>query len=308
MLVIFADAWVSQQHGQQERNAYEARYKNMSFDFTDEELSVLSDDERDALAAIDDEAAEGDEDSEIEESQDDTEEAEEVAEQAQPEAKAEAKQPEPEQAQEVEHKEQPVDQVQALVQAYQGISAEIDGLTAKFEAGDISFTEFNKQNNELLRQQMRVENAYAEIERNKQAQANEWQKAQDKFFADEHNAILKEKPLLYSALGAAISDISTSGEADGKPYSWILEQAKARVEDEIGVKFGSKAEVKSETKPKQKRALDSVKLPQTLGSLPAAESNDSGNEFAYLDRMTPMQREAAMEKMTPAQLDRYLAA
>lgn len=265
------------------------------FDFTEDELSALSDEEKEALG-IEIDVDNGGKGVESLDDDDDNEEIEPV----ETPVEEPTLEPAPAEAQPVE---QNVEPQPTIVDTYISVNAEIEKLGTSMEDGDIGFAEYNKKLNELISQKTRLEIAYENEQQAQAKAANDWNTAQDRFFSDPVHATIKDKPLLYSALNVAVTDIANSKDASGKSYDWILQQAKARVESELGVSLGGT----KQAQPQQKKALDTVNLPKTLGNIPASQVNDSDNEFAYLDRMTPTQREVALAKMKPEDMNRYMA-
>jgi|GEM_PF-5890610 len=268
--------------------------RSENFEFTDDELDTLSEEEKEALG-INLDADNGGLDL-----LDDDEEETETSETKQDSTPIEQTQ----EAVEVESPQYETAQQPDLVTQYNTVNSEIEKLGVEMEDGDISFAEYNKRLNELIGYKTRLEILYEQQTQAQNQAANAWDSAQEKFFNDPVNAQIKEKPLLYGALSNAVSEIANSNDASGKSYDWILQQAKARVESELGVKLGGAKQALAQQS--QRKALDTVNLPKTLGNIPAAQANDSNNEFAYLDRLSSTDRESALAKMTPEQVNRYL--
>lgn len=243
------------------------------FDFSDDELSALSEEEKQALATeIEDEADEADEQVQNADSED----------QAQEEPVAA-------QAEESSQK--------TLVDTYIELNAKIEKLGADMEDGEIGFSEYNKQLNELISQKTRLEILYEQQQQAEAAAENEWTNAQNKFFSDPANAAIMQNEKHYKWLSDEVTEISNSPEAKGKSYEWILQQAKDQL-------IANGIQLSSSTKPK--RAIDTVTLPVVLGNIPAAQANDAENEFAHLNRLSPTRLEAALAKMKPEEMNRYM--
>ena len=242
-----------------------------SWDYTDEELDALSDVEREALTIDEPETEE-----------------EAVTEEVQ----------EPETADVVANTPK-----LSIEEELKAISAEIEKLGSDMEDGEIAFSEYNKLLHALVSKQTRLEvNAEHQRQEAIREQAN-WNKAQEYFFSRPENVDLKNKPRIYNALSAEVSALATSGDAQGKSYSWLLETAKKNVYEE----FGLSVEAKQPIQPtKSKRAIDNTVLPKTLGNIPQAQANDTGSEFAHLDNMTLVQRERALAGMSEDAVERYL--
>ncbi len=185
--------------------------------------------------------------------------------------------------------------------------AEIDNklaeLSDQLENGEIGFSEFGRAQAQLNRELTTLAIQKDRIEQAQQQAANEWSRAQNDFFSKPENAAIREKPLLYSALSQAVNELSLSKEAAGKPYDWLLESAKARLEEQIGVKFGG--DKPSARQDKQESALAKTKIPRTLGDMPASVSNDTG-KYDALHRLKGQELESKLENMSKDEIDRIL--
>ena len=114
-----------------------------------------------------------------------------------------------------------------------------------------------------------------------------------------------------AALGQAVQDLSTPENLRTRTHAWFLQEAHKQVDVVFGVTKvpdvpaaaagpGDVPANTSETKPGEAP-------PKTLGGLPAAADDDpSADEFSALDKLTGMELEQALNKLTPAQADAYL--
>lgn len=109
----------------------------------------------------------------------------------------------------------------------------------------------------------------------------------------------------------ALAQDPENAQRDG---SWFLKEAHEMVKTQyrIGDTKPAKSdkpgkEADKQAKPKG-RAPDTSNLPKTLGRMPAAADNEGSDEgeFAHIDKLTGIDRERALAKMTPEQEDRYL--
>lgn len=201
---------------------------------------------------------------------------------------------------------------------------ELNELAKKFKAGDIEFDEYTvaqagiqNQRDDLRSKQLKAEIA---AEQNEQSSKQEWDVAQDMFFARPENKAYDNK-LLYAALDTAVREIASKPENAGRSSAWILAQADQEVRqhlaiakpaDDKGGKGGNNDKSPAD-KGKEKlegRKPDLTKVPTTLGGLPSADTPDTGgeSEFAYLDKLDGMELENALTKLTPEQEARYLRA
>jgi hypothetical protein len=129
------------------------------------------------------------------------------------------------------------------------------------------------------------------------------------------NKVLKDDGINYSAdaeKNAAFDDwvkrLASNPKNEGKDPAWFLEEAHKKVKLEYGVAEQA-APAKQENKPAKPkgRAPDLTKLPPTLGGLPAAAENDAGDggEFAHLEKLSGLELERALARMTADQRERY---
>jgi hypothetical protein len=118
--------------------------------------------------------------------------------------------------------------------------------------------------------------------------------------------------------GAALDDwikrLADKPENEARDGKWFLEQAHKKVlaEFDIDVAVAPKAKAApAPTKQKGKpgRAPDLSALPPTLGGLPAAAeaSAGDGGEFAHLDKLSGMEFETALARLSNDQKARYEA-
>lgn len=122
--------------------------------------------------------------------------------------------------------------------------------------------------------------------------------------------------------GAALDDwckrLGAKPENQDKAPEWFLAEAHRKVMAEFDIRPGTaptaqKAEkaTVSANKVAQKtgRAPNLSNIPPTLGGLPAAAEQDTGDggEFAHLDKLSGMAFEQAIARMSADQRDRYAA-
>ena len=205
--------------------------------------------------------------------------------------------------------EPPVDPAIESQKKVNAIDIELAGLGEQMENGDIDFAEYHKKQLDLNNERMEL---YREVDKQKifkelaaQEDARAWTNAQNDFFAKDGNAAIKDKPLLYNALNAAIKQVTEHPEANGKAFDWVLNQAKAEVETQLGVRIGTTPA--AAPAPKRHDA-GKTQLPMTLSNLPSAAAQDVGtDEFGHLDKMEGMDLELALAELPPEKVDRYLS-
>lgn len=179
-----------------------------------------------------------------------------------------------------------------------------ESLVEQFDNGELTAREYQKQLDELAKQEREIERVKFKAElaadMQRQAQANEWA-AEVKRFTTEHAQYGNE--YAWNALDQAVRKIANAPENASLTGRQILEKAHG----DLSKAFGWQ-ERKAESAVKVKHAAP----PPTLSKMPAAELNDTnGNRFAALDRLMdtdPLGYEAALGKMSKADRDAYLAS
>lgn len=198
----------------------------------------------------------------------------------------------------------PVEEANTRLTAIQG---EKDALLDKFDNGDLTAREYQKQVDALGKEERGLERQIYEAElANKlegQRLQNEWVTTCNNFIAD--NAIYKDNPRLYKALDAEVRELAN----DPKTATWtgqkFLEEAHKNLSEAFNLPSAKKATAKIDTANKRE-------LPPNLSKVPSAEIEDtSGGRFAVLDRMAtndPLAYEEALAKMPEAERNAYLAS
>jgi hypothetical protein len=273
--------------------------------FTDEELAGLSDEERAALEDIPEDEGEMDEE-------------EVAAAEAQPDEPA-PDEPAGEPVAEAVPAEEPVAPGQ-FVPRFQGevpadLAAQMQQINEakrtlgqQYQDGEIDWAEFESKRDELDEKALDLREAKSQVDLmaklQAQTEAQHWQWEQDRFFAQKSNSLYKEDELAYVALDHTIKRLASDAAHAGKPMAWFLEEAD-RV---VRAKFAP-TQVATTTQPTTKIAQKTApKMPPNLGDLPAAELPATGDpdEFSKLDKLSGMELERAISKLTPEQQDRYL--
>jgi hypothetical protein len=299
--------------------------------YTEEELELLTDDEREALE-FDESATDGDDPPEpAEEPKDEPKEEPEADEEQEVEQKDELegetevegeKQEEPpaeniDEIPKVDFVPKPTqltDEVKAAIKAEAnklnaGLQTQLDELKTQYDEGEIDTVEyFDKAsgireeisaNKSDVRDHIRNQFQQQEVGRQK------WEAEQDAFFKmneqydapvyDKDNNLVKGNPILYGALDAACQKISRENpDLSGID---LLIKAKAEVDSVMGVQ--QKAKAKS-AKPKAPRPGKNV------GDLAPSAPESTQGEFGYLDKLEGDKLEEELAKMPAEKRDRYL--
>lgn len=274
--------------------------------YTDEELSMLSDEEREAVTATRDEEDAG----ATAGSEDQGKPAEATAEAGNEEVTAEA---EPEPAAERDEEFIPqytVNPVADFQEKMAALAGEKTALRAKLNGGDMSLDEYEAQKDAIVDQEreLREQKLKADIaiERNEQTAKARWDWEQERFFDAKENAIYADK-ILNAALNTAVMDLANAPENADKKGSWILQEADKLVRARFAP---AKVETPPDAKPKDSRKPDLSVVPKTLAHLPAADIPQTGDvdEFAHIDRLSGLELEKAVAKLSESERERYRAA
>lgn len=199
------------------------------------------------------------------------------------------------------------------------IAAKRDEAFQKFDDGEITNAQYNKQLNELNDQQLDIK---LQVERASMAAAMEEQRIQNEWVAD-CNKFVRDHPEYkhggekynqdrFNLLNEIIRDMTKMPENFGIANEVALDKAHKRVMNVYGDSPAEVVQAKTPGKVVQHN-IPKPPAPPTLGNLPAASMNDdTGGEFASLERLGRSgdvdAYEAALEKLSEAQMARFLKA
>lgn len=188
------------------------------------------------------------------------------------------------------------------------LDSQEDDLVKKFDEGDITFAEYNKELRSLNRERADLDRAELKAELAQEAQQSQvehtWQTTANTFVA-EHPLISKNETT-WSSFDAIVRRVTAETMQKGEqPSRRDLEKAYKQWTEDLGI---ADAGIQK-SQPKQKK--QNV-VPPNLGKVPAATANDTDDgKFAHLDRLAesdPLAFEAALAKMSDAQRDEYMQA
>lgn len=249
-------------------------------DYTAEELEGLSEEERLAIMD-DDDAPEPEVDDEV------IEKEEVVEPEVEPEVVEPELEPEPEKAEVKEPS--PIKSVLLPDDIAEAFGAQLAELNQKYEDGDIELSALLDGRDKINRQIYNAEVDQAE----KNSAAESWKTAQDDFFAA--NKHYFDDKARYDNLDLCVKAVAA---ANSEPtFARVLEKARKMEEAMAGVQT---------VKTKDKLPPSPRPKAPNLGDLPAAATNDDQGEFAFMDKLTGLEYEAALEKMSEVQLARFL--
>jgi hypothetical protein len=204
-------------------------------------------------------------------------------------------------------------------------------LDEEFDNGDLKHSEYMAKRDALGSQEtdLRVQLKQSEFAAQQNQSTNEqrWSWEQDRFFED--HDIYTTDSLMHAALDAAVKDLASvkddAGKLinNGKSLKWFLEEGHRQVSSRF--KLAEVEKPKDEKKGAEKddkdakgkggketragKKPDLTGIPKTIGNLPAAEGNEAADsEFAAIDKLTGIEYEQELAKLTPEQQDRYLKA
>jgi hypothetical protein len=286
----------------------------MSEKYTAEELAMLSDEERAAIAEPEDNVdalkaiADGDE------SDDDEGEGKADQQVDQPAGEVAAEIPVAEALVETEvsafNYQYQVDPVENFDARMAEFGTQKTDLRAKFKDGDLDIDAYEEAKDAITIQEtaLREQKFKADIsaEQIEQAGKARWEWEQDRFFKDASNAMYKDKYVL-AAFDAAVRDLG----GDPKNADWDGAKFLSEADKLVRSRFGVKEQIKIDEKlPAAQRKPDLSVVPKTLSSLPAAEIASTGevDEFAHIDRLSGLAYEKAVAKLSDAERERFRAS
>jgi hypothetical protein len=183
-----------------------------------------------------------------------------------------------------------------------------DEAKKKFEEGEISYDEYDTAKDAYNKLQWQAETAQ---KANDGAREAHWQAEQNRFF--KQNQAFKDKPTLNAAYVHAVNTILKSDEGAKLSDRKVLLKAKQMVEEDLGLLAGKSAAQppdKGKDKNKdlaaaKKAAADRREIGADLGAAPSSKEENDTDEFTWLDNLTGAAYQDAVEKLTPAQRERY---
>ena len=275
-----------------------------NFDMTDEELAAMADD----TVADDDEQ---DADAEVGEQEQEPATDEPVV--PEPEAVVETEQ-EPVAAEpEAPTTQAPTQQPTQQPQVQDKFGVELDKLNAdmadlkkKFDDGDISIDEYMDSRFAIERKVVKIE---AHQERMQQDAQMSWDRANQEFLANEDNKALRENDVLYGAFAMQVNKLIGDPASAAMSDADLLRTARDRVFAAFRIPQESQpSKDESAVRAAKREAADRGKAPTTLQGVPAAAQADDVDQspFAYLDRLSGEQLEAAVAKLSEADQLRWL--
>ena len=292
---------------------------------TDEERAAIAGDdltpeEKAAMEEIageaDDDDADDDGTDDVDDGDDDDVDAGDPPADAKPEAQAPAVAAEPEPS------EKPAPQQQQAYRAdlpanfseqVEALKSKTEQLAESYKTGEIDFDEYRAQSAELQKESAVLERALTKAEIAKeiaeQSAHSEWQANVQRIFAQ----AAKDDGIDYATDAVKNQDLDTFIKAlaanpanHQQPMGWFVDEAHKRVLALHGISKAPAANQTKTDKPNRKPPTDAI--PKTLAQVPGGDGpGDVAGEFANIDSLDGEALEAAIQRMTPAQRERYMA-
>lgn len=198
----------------------------------------------------------------------------------------------------------------ALEEQKSSLDQQLRALAAKFDDGEFTGTEYHEKREEIEKQlePVRTELMRAGI---KKADADDaWKNDTVPSFLAANPAYAEKGSVLNMMLDAEVRKIQSTAANPRDPK--ILDLAHQRISKQIGAAYGVAPKAASKQPTTPAKPAGKRELPPTLGGLPASDITDpvDGTVYAHLDRLAakdPIAYDAALAKMSPAQLDDYLS-
>ncbi len=171
-------------------------------------------------------------------------------------------------------------------------------LHEKMVEGDVSAAEYHRELNKLqaANRNTKEQGQYQEW------QGQQWDRTCNNFYT-RNPEWTQEKlnPVVWGAFNAEVIRVGQDPRCQWYSGAQVIEAAKQNVADAFGMKSGA-------VKPQAAGKAATMPRPtlQTLAHTPAADANEIAGEFAALDKLSGLQLEAAVSKMSSEQVQRYL--
>lgn len=180
-------------------------------------------------------------------------------------------------------------------------------LREQLNNGDIDLDQYEAKKDEISEAEttLRIKQSAAEnaAKQNAHLDAERWKWEQEQFFGEKRNAIYQDK-FVMAALNAAVIDLANDPKNASQKGTFFLNEADRIIRERFNI---GNQQVKQGDKLNRKPDLS--KIPKTLGDLPSAAIEDAdGGEFSHLDKLTGMDLERALAKLSPEQVERYRIA
>lgn len=271
-----------------------------NFDMTDEELAAMADD---TVSDDDEQDVEADVDEQEQEPATDEPVADDPVADVEIEPEPVAAEPEAPAPPATAQQQQVQDKFGAELDK---LNADMADLKQKFDDGDISIDEYMDSRFAIERQVVKIE---AHQERMQQDAQMSWDRANQEFLANEDNKALRENDVLYGAFAMQVNKLIGEPASAAMSDADLLRAARDKVFAAFRIPQESQpSKDESAIRAAKREAANRGKAPTTLQGVPAAAQADDVDQspFAYLDRLSGEQLEAAVAKLSEADQLRWL--
>jgi len=185
----------------------------------------------------------------------------------------------------------------------------IKALDTKLDEGDIDFDDYKKQ---LLAVERERTRAIVREETSRISAEKTWESEQAEFFSDKDNAKFKHNPIIYDAFAREVNRLLGLKEWKSKPGPEILDKAKESIKSAFGIKDSNEGRKKKDSDGEKavkaaKKSSGKRTGPKTLKDVPASDKN-TDKAYEYLDNLEGAEYEAALSKLSEAELEAYARA
>lgn len=183
-------------------------------------------------------------------------------------------------------------------------------LRGKFSDGEIELDAYEAVRSELEDQALALRESMLEAriaaKHTQQALQTYWETEKAAFLERQENQVYQSR-YAQAAFDAAVVEIAQKPENANKPASFFLREADKAVREAMGIPRPGRASALAH-KPGKKAAAALNQLPPNIGDAPSAELPETGDsgEFAHLDKLSGMELEMALANLSPEQERRYL--
>lgn len=194
----------------------------------------------------------------------------------------------------------PAPEVQRAESVLDKLNADLSALKTKFDEGEIAVDEYIDERDRLSRAIVKAE---LKAELAQESAAKSWEKSQKDFLGNEASSFLRESDVIFDAFAMQVNKLIADPKSASMSDEALLKAARDKVYAAFRISPESQPPKKDESaiREAKKEAADRSKAPKTLHGVPAAAPADDtdANPFAYLDRLSGDQLEAAVEKLSP---------
>lgn len=181
--------------------------------------------------------------------------------------------------------------------------AQLETLDNQFVEGEIGLTQYNQQRDELRAQSS---NDKYSLQYQEWA-GRQWQAECGTFY--QHNPEWTQEklaPVVWNAFNAEVIRLRDDQRLQGYSGLQVIYLAQQNLVEAFHMKVAAVPEVPVAATPVAKPVSMPRPAAKTLAHVPAADVNDTGGEFAAVDKLSGLRLEAELSKMSPEQLTRYL--